>query len=156
MSTTSNAIVAAPQATSPSPNVIEQYKVKLMDLGNIGSRQASMTAYYASIVSALVGVFAFKDRSLSEIDLSVLIMICGAGFLVSVLWFASLTFFRALFRAKLQVLKDIEKTLPFHTFEQEFELMKKSGNASWLWIERLVPAVFALFFLSLLVVRMTR
>ncbi len=113
-----------------------------------------MTAYYASIVSALVGVFAFKDRSLAEIDLTVLLMISGAGFLVSGLWFFSLTFFRSLFRAKLQVLEEIEETLPFQTFKHEFESMKKSGNASWLWIERLVPAVFALFFLSLLVVKL--
>lgn len=156
MTTTPNTSAAAPQANPPSPNSIEQYKAKLTDLGNIGSRQASTTAYYASIVSALVGVFAFKDRSLSEIELSVLSMICGAGFLVSVLWFSSLTFFRSLFRAKLQILKDIEKTLPFQTFEQEFELMKRSGNASWLWIERLVPAVFALFFLVLLLARVVR
>ncbi len=73
---------------------------------------------------------------------------------MSCLWFFSLTFFRSLFRAKIEVLKEMEETLPFQTFEREFESMKKSGNASWLWIERLVPAVFALFFLSLLVARL--
>ncbi len=154
MSSTSNASTSVPSPPASSPQAIEQYKAKLTDLGNIGSRQASTTTYYVSIVSALVAVFAFKDRPLADIDITVLLTICVAGCLVSCLWFFSLTFFRSLFRAKLEVLEEMEETLPFQTFKREFESMKKSGNASWLWIERLVPAVFALFFLSLLVARL--
>ena len=140
----------------PSPFIVEQYKAKLADLGNLGSRQASMTTYYVSILTALVGIFAFKDRSLADIDSTVLLMICGAGFLVACLWYSSLGFFRNLFRAKLCVLGEIERVMPFQTFEREFEAMKQHGNASWLWIERLVPMVFALFFLGLLVAKLLK
>ncbi len=136
-----------------SPQAIEQYKAKLSDLGNIGSRQAAMTTYYVSIVSALFGVLAFKEKSLAQIDTIILFMVCGAGTLICILWFHSLSFFRGLFRAKLRVLEEIEMSLPFQTFRKEFENMKSSGVTSWIWIERMVPAVFAAFFLGVIAVR---
>lgn len=149
-------VQAAPEsqvATPPSPPTIEQYKAKLSDLGNLGTRLTAMTAYYVSIVSALFGVLAFKEKTLAQIDTLVLLMVCGAGFFVCLLWFYSLTFFRGLFRAKLRVLEEIEDALPHQTFRKEFELMRQSGVTSWIWIERLVPAVFALFFLGVIAVR---
>jgi hypothetical protein len=136
-----------------SPQAIEQYKAKLYDLGNIGSRQTAMTTYYVSIISALFGVLAFKEKSLAQIDTIVLFMICGAGTLICILWFHSLSFFRGIFRAKLRVLEEIEMSLPFQTFRREFENMKSSGVTSWIWIERMVPAVFAAFFLVVIAVR---
>lgn len=142
-----------PPSPTPSPLAIEQYKAKLSDLGNIGSRQTAMTTYYVSIVSALFGVLAFKDKSLAQIDTIVLFMVCGAGFLICILWFYSLSFFRSLFRAKLRVLEEIEQSLPFQTFKREFENLKSSGITSWIWIERMVPAVFAAFFLGVIAVR---
>ncbi len=142
--------------TPSSSEVIEQYKAKLSDLGNLGTRLTAMTAYYVSIVSALFGVLAFKEKALAQIDTLVLFMVCGAGFFVCLLWFYSLTFFRGLFRAKLRVLEEIEESLPHQTFRKEFELMRQSGVTSWIWIERLVPAVFAVFFLGVIAVRIVQ
>lgn len=147
---------AASTAQPTSNFIVEQYKAKLTDLGNLGSRQTAMSAYYVSVLTALVGVFAFKDRALADVDGTVLFMICGAGFLVSCLWYSSLGFFRSLFRAKLKVLGEMERSMPFQTFEQEFQSMKQQGNASWLWIERMVPAVFGCFFLGLLVAKLLK
>lgn len=139
--------------TTPSTQAIEQYKAKLADLGNIGSRHTSMTAYYVSIISALFGVLALKEKSITQIDTAILFMICGAGFVISILWFYSLSFFRCLFRAKLTVLGNIEQALPFQTFREEFEMLKASSVTSWIWIERIVPIVFAMFFLGIIALR---
>lgn len=144
---------AASSIRVASPQAVEQYKAKLSDLGNIGSRQTAMTTYYVSIISALFGVLAFKEKSLAQIDTIVLFMVCGAGTLICILWFHSLSFFRGLFRAKLRVLEEIEMSLPFQTFRKEFENMKSSGVTSWIWIEQMVPAVFAAFFLGVIAVR---
>jgi hypothetical protein len=144
---------AATSSQTPSPQALEQYKAKLSDLGNVGSRQTAMTTYYVSIVSALFGVLAFKEKSLSQIDTTVLFMVCGAGFLVCLLWFHSLTFFRGLFRAKLRMLEEMEESLPFQTFRKEFDQVRQSGLTGWIWIERFVPAVFALFFLGIVIAR---
>lgn len=154
MNTAESQTVAAPP--TPSPQSLEQYKAKLTDLGNLGSRQTAMTTYYVSIVSALLGVLAFKEKALAQIDVVVLLMVCGAGVTVCMLWFYSLTFFRSLFRAKLRVLEEIEQSLPHQTFRREFELMRQSGITSWIWIERFVPTVFALFFVGIVALRMAQ
>lgn len=152
----------APQASTPvmpvsppalPPAAIEQYKAKLVDLGNLGTRQTAMTTYYVSIVSALLGVLAFKDRKLSEIDPFIVIIIGGGGLLVSTLWFFGVSFFRGLFRAKLRALERIEETMPYQTFKAEFEEMKAGGTSSWLWVERFVPVIFGVLFLFLLIAR---
>lgn len=149
----------SPDARLPegaSPQVIEQYKAKITDLGNLGARLTAVTAYYVSIVTALLGFLAFKEKAISQIDSLVLFMVCGAGTSVSVLWFYSLSFFRGLFRAKLKVLEAIEESMPFQTFRSEFEQMRQSGLGSWLWIERLIPTVFGLFFIALIVARLVQ
>jgi hypothetical protein len=144
-----------PQPAS-SAQAIEQYKAKLSDLGNVGSRQTTMTAYYISIISALFGILAFKEKAFSQIDTVVLLMVSGAGFLVCVLWFYSLSFFRVLFRTKLKVLEEMEESFPFQTFQNEFKQMRESGIRGWIWIERLVPVVFAVFFLVVIIVRIAQ
>jgi hypothetical protein len=139
-----------------SPQALEQYRAKVEDLGNLGTRHTAMTAYYVSIVSAILALLAIKERSIAEIDTSVLVVICGAGLLVSFLWFFSVHFFRALFKAKLTALASMEKTLPYQTFEAEFALIRQSGSRNWLWFERLVPIVFGLFFLVIVGIRLFR
>jgi hypothetical protein len=145
----------APAAVS-NPFIIEQYKAKLTDLGNLGVRQTTMSTYYVTIISAFLGVLAFKDRSLAQIDAAVIWAICAPGILVSTLWFTGVGFFRNLFRAKLQMLEKIEKALPFETFREEFETMKKHGRQGWLSAERYVPLVFALTFAGILCARFLR
>lgn len=146
-----------PTAPAPSPApptaALEQYKAKLTDLGNLGTRQTAMTTYYVSIVSALFGVLAFKDRKLSDIDPFVVIFIGAAGILISMLWFFGVNFFREIFRAKLHAIERIEEALPFQTFKDEFAQMKRSGRSSWLVLERFVPLVFVALFVFLLVAR---
>lgn len=82
--------------------MVEQYKAKLTDLGNLGTRQTAMTTYYVSILSALLGVLAFKDRKLVDIDPAIIIVICSGGILVSMLWLTGINFFRALFRRETE------------------------------------------------------
>jgi hypothetical protein len=145
---------APPSSTTlASPQAVEQYKAKVEDLGNLGNRLSAMTAYYVSIVSAILALLASKERSIADIDTSVTFVVCGAGLLVSLLWFFSLRFFRALFQAKLTVLANMEKTLPYQTFEPEFALMRQSGSRNWLWFERLVPIVFGSFFVVIAAIR---
>jgi hypothetical protein len=145
----------APTPTLLNPqHVIEQYKAKLSDLGNLGTRQTAMTTYYVSILTALLGVLAFKEtRTLAAIEPAIILAICIPGVLVSLLWFTAVSFFRNLFRAKLAVLEEMETGLPYQTFSKEFAQMKTTGRSSWLAVERYVPIVFGLVFAGILVAR---
>ncbi len=154
--------MSAPNSNSPPPTSpaqptltasLEQYKAKLVDLGNLGTRLSATTTYYVSIVSALLGVLAFKERSLASIDAYIVLMVGVGGFSVSMLWFVNISFFRGLFRAKLKVLERIEESLPHQTFKDEYEQMKANGRGTWLWMERAVPITFAALFALLLIGR---
>lgn len=134
--------------------VIEQYKAKLADLGNLGARHTAMTTYYVSILTALLGVLAFKDRKLADIDLPIILVVTLGGVLVSLLWAAGIAFFDGTFAAKLSVLKKIEAGMPFQTFEEEFSVTNGAHRLSWLKTERKVPFVFAALFALVLVARL--
>jgi hypothetical protein len=146
----------APTQAPANPQLLEQYKAKLTDLGNLGTRQTAMTTYYVSILSALLGVLAFKDRPLAAVDPIIVLAVCVPGILVSILWFTGVSFFRTLFRAKIRVLEELEKSLPAQTFKTEFAMMKEGGRSSWLYFERLVPVVFAVVFAGIVVSRFWR
>lgn len=127
--------------------LLEQYKVYLADLGNIGTRFTSMTTYYVSVISALLALLALKEKTLAEIDSNVLYLVCSAGFIISVLWAVNVSYFRNVFRAKLTVLSQMEKSLPFQAFSAEYDVLKQFRVKAWSRIERFVPFVFAAFFL---------
>lgn len=150
MSTTPPPTSTPEPAPAPSPILIEQYKAKMLDLGNLGTRYTSMTTYYVSAVSAIFAVLALKEKSIGAIATTTLLVVCGAGFLVALLWAFSVSFFRRLFGAKLTVLSEMEKGLPHETFRAELEILKKVRFRSWTAIEQFVPITFSLFFLALI------
>lgn len=135
---------SAPGGPPPSQASIEQYKAKLADLGNLGTRLTATTTYYVSIVSALLGILAFKERPLSAIDPSIVILVGVGGILISTLWFTSVSFFRSFFRAKLRALQRIEEVFSHQTFQEEFDEMKRGGRSNWLWLERIVHELLAM------------
>lgn len=137
----------------PPAAAIEQYKAKLTDLGNLGTRLTGMTTYYVSLISAFLGVLAFKDRKLSDIEPFVVIVVCGGGFLVALLWHFNIKFFRSVFRAKLQMLEQMEETFPFQTFKTEFSSNSANGRKSWLNIEQRMPLIFCAVFATILFAR---
>lgn len=148
--------IVTPAAGKAPPQALEQYTAKLADLGNLGARHTAMTTYYVSIVSALFGLLAVKGLALADLETSALLVVCGVGFLVCVLWFFNLSFFRNLFRAKLIVLTQMEATLPYQTFAAESEIMLGQRINGWVRIERMVPIVFGLLFMALVVIRLAK
>ncbi len=137
----------------PPLSAVEQYKSKLSDLANLGTRLTSMTTYYVSIISAFLGVLAFKDRKLVDIEPFVIVVVCAGGMWISVLWYFNIQFFRSLFRAKLMMLEKMEESFPFQTFQDEFKELKKRKGSSWLSVEKYVPAVFFIAFAIILFAR---
>lgn len=140
-------------ANPPPASAVEQYKSKLSDLANLGTRLTAMTTYYVSIISAFLGVLAFKDRKLVEIEPFVILIVCIGGMAVSLLWFFNIQFFRSLFRTKLAMLERMEEDFPYQTFRDEFLDLKRSKSTGWLRIEKYVPIVFVMVFAFVLVAR---
>ncbi len=135
---------------------LEQYKAYLGDLGNIGSRYATVSGFYVSVISALLGILAFTETTklFGQIQTATLLVVCGFAVCLCVVWSGIIRFYRALFEAKFTVLRQLEQHLPHECFREEYEILQKSG-VMWLTRqERFVPLILILFFVALAVIRL--
>ncbi len=138
----------------PSPElseirIVEQYKSYVADLGNIGSRYATSNGFYLSVVSALLALFTLKNlANLNKEEIVVrgiaLLFACVLCFV----WSKTIRFYRAIFRAKFEVIRELEKNLPYPCYSKEYELLSQA-DAGWLTRNEVrVPLVLALFFIA--------
>lgn len=165
-------IVPKPGATME--NCMDQYKAYLADLGNIGTRYATVQGFYVSVISALLGILALTESSnassklLSKLPIPTLLVVCLFSIVLCCLWRATVRFYQKLFGAKIAVLREMENFLPFKCFTRERqELMSRrtpSDNAKaktdharlpqLLRIEHNIPLVLIVFFIALFVIRL--
>src|SRR5712692_4379653 len=90
---------------------IEQYKSYLQDVGNIGTRHENSRRFFLSVVSALF-VFlsmAGKDGPLKVVEGPVKTLVGIVGIILCVVWVMHMQSFGAIYRAKFDVLRAIEK-----------------------------------------------
>jgi len=135
-----------------SIDVLEVYKIYLVDLGNIGSRHTEANKFYVSLLSVIlvvIGLTGGKDAPLSgfvELQQSVALLAIS----ISALWFATIATYARLYRAKFMVLRRLEDelTLTVRPFQAEAQALGKFVHLSM--IERLVAVLMtAPFFVVL-------
>jgi hypothetical protein len=133
---------------------LEQYKAFLSDLGNIGSRYATLQGFYVSVISALLGLLALSETNkvLAPIQTGSLIVVCLFSIALGVVWSATIDFYRRLFRAKFTILRALESNLAYNCFAEEYRLLEPEPFLTK--IERFVPWVLILFFLAIVVLRL--
>jgi len=141
---------------------LEQYKAYLADLGNIGTRYATVQGFYVSVISGLMGLLALTEsqKLLSRLPIPTLLVVCLFSIVLCVVWSLTIGFYQELFSAKFAVLREIETYLPLDCFKTEYDLLtrkndpaKPKDRPALLKVERLVPLVLILFFAALFVIR---
>jgi len=133
--------------------LLEQYKVYLADLGNLGSRYTSLNTYYITLATGLLGLIAFKEKKFSEIDLSTLFIICLSGVALCVIWYITIQYFTILFKAKFRTLGRLEDFLAFPCFSEEWKFLCLKNAKRWTRIERFIPVTLATLFASIFMFR---
>jgi hypothetical protein len=133
---------------------IEQYKSYLQDLGNIGARHESSRQFYLSVVSALF-VFlsmAGKDGVLKVVEGPVRILVGLVGIILCVAWIMHMQSFGAIYKAKFDVLREMEnQSNLFHVFDEEWKYLKRDSRFMLLTlIDSVIPVLFAALFVALL------
>ena len=135
---------------------LEQYKAYLGDLGNIGSRYATVSGFYMSVISALLGVLALAEGSkiFGQMPRSALLVVCGFAICLCLVWSGTIHFYRVLFKAKFKVLNALEQQLAYPCFQKEYEELEKE-KVMWLTNrERFVPLILMGFFAAIAIVRL--
>jgi hypothetical protein len=143
---------------------LEQYKAYLGDLGNIGTRYATVQGFYVSVIAALVSVLALAEsgKILSQFQTGTLLVVCSFGFMLCIVWALTIHYYGKLFGAKFDVLKALEANLAYKCFDEEYKVLrcfdktKNEFRAKPLLtrIEVWIPIVFSLFFIALALIRL--
>jgi hypothetical protein len=148
--------MAEPTPSDPTAILLQQYKAYLADLGNIGLRHENSRRFYLSVVSALL-VFlsmAGEHGPLVHLQRPVQIVVGVTGVTICLLWFLHMLAFGALFRAKFDILRKMEKGLAFQIFLEEWAILKDDLRFSMLTvIDSVMPFVFAAISVAILVLK---
>jgi hypothetical protein len=134
--------------------LIEQYKAVIGDVGNIGTRYTTANRFYLSIISAFVALLALTEsgKAFEDVNLLLVLIVSIFAMVICYIWTKTVSFYRALFGAKLQVLGEMEKGLAFPVYAREYEIMKERGVAPLTDNERNVPVILWGFFGAVAVV----
>lgn len=151
--------------SSPDPRVLEVYKLAVEMADRMSARRAVANAFFLSINTALVAAVGLRADDGSPALPS--IAVCLAGVVVAICWWFLLQNYRRLSEAKFVVINRIEEDyLPVKVFRDEWAVLWGEGaSAGWTarvkagfkqlgGVERVVPVVFALLYITLLVGRL--
>jgi hypothetical protein len=150
-------------AQQPPSATLELYKMGADFADKLSARRNTANGFFLTAETALVTVAAFVLEKQRPED-GVKVAIVAAGVLLSATWWLQLRSYRDLNKAKFTVLTEIEKALPVALFSDEQKILDGGGNgakglrgryAELGATERVVPVLFALIWLSLLLVGLT-
>jgi hypothetical protein len=137
--------------------LLEQYKLYVETSSKVSDRRGSANTFLMSVNTALVAVYglaAGKDASLDSKSAAAW-LIPVAGLAISLGWIALISSYRALNRAKFDVINQIEEQLPARLFDAEWRYLNAEKTRPYLqltYVEQLVPAVFAIIYAALLLI----
>jgi hypothetical protein len=150
-------MTTAPHQPMPAesiPHLIEQYKVYLADLGNIGGRQAQTNVWHVTIVSALVVFMGYiaQHTVLKSFDYAAIAAAAFVGIILCVLWLFRAQSYKILYDAKFTVLGEREAAgpLPFNYYSREKEIIG-SKRRRFGTLDQSLSAALALPFVAALI-----
>jgi hypothetical protein len=103
----------APQEKVPN-HILEQYKAYVADLASVGVQTATTDAFFLTILSALVGVLAFREmpRPVEAYFTVASIVVFAFILLACIVWLLTKVQFNNLLSAKFVVLRSMEAAYP--------------------------------------------
>ena len=114
-----------PTNSNREQRLLEQYKAYLQDVGNIGSRHASINTLYVSILSALLVFLSLtggEHPALATTSRTAQVAVGIVAILLCAAWFAQLKSLGYLYKAKFDVLRKLEEQASLHNcFQEELE-----------------------------------
>jgi hypothetical protein len=135
-------------------DLLVQYKSYMDNLNAIGNQHSQTRAFYVSIISAILVFLSFvsdKDLSVEEIKTPGQITLIFLGIILCGAWFVHILSFGKLYRAKFDILRDMEKELAYPIFEEEYKKLNEYNFFFFTRIERFICLVMAIPFFILVI-----
>jgi len=114
--------ISVKQSQIPEERIVEQYKLYVADLGNIGTRYTTSNGFYVSIISAFLVLLALTDsgKNLEQLGIFGRCLILIFVFILCILWRNTINFYHHLFRIKFDVLREMEEIhFPYSCYKRE-------------------------------------
>ena len=122
--------------TPPNNALLDQYKQYAGDVANIGTRYTAAQTFYFTLVSALIGVLALKDSGnvatvgtvagyVNTKFVAVMLFVA----VICYIWRETLLFYQKLFRAKFDILRQLEDIGLYTVYDAESERLKELNEA---------------------------
>ena len=138
--------------------LLEEYKLYIEDLANVGTRHTDTSKFYVSLISALL-VFlslAGPDKPLGFVGDAAVIAISLLAVLLCVFWFLTIRSYSQLYKAKFEVLRDMETDLSYHCFEEEWTRLEEMEFKPVTRLEQAVTLLMTIPFLVVMVFTVIR
>jgi hypothetical protein len=137
-------------------HLLEQYKLYVEMADKVSERRQSANNYLLTVNSVLVSLFGVLAgfSSISEQPLWKY-FIPIAGFMVSITWATLIHSYRQLNSGKFEVIHKIESQLPAALYETEWKILEKGCGKRYrpfTHVERFVPWIFAVLYVSLMII----
>lgn len=135
-------------------DLLVQYKAYMDNLNAIGAQHSQTRAFYVSIISALLVFLSFvssKDKAVEDITVPGQVAIIMLGIMLCIAWFVHILSFGKLYRAKFDILREMEKELAYPIFKEELHKLSEYKFFFFTWIERMICLAIAIPFIILLI-----
>jgi len=131
------------------PGLLEQYELAVEMADRVSARRATANGFFLTVQTTLVALLSVPGIQRD--------WIAAAGVIFAATWWLLLRSYRDLNAAKWKSIQSLESQLPAQPFTDEWKTLKEDPVKGWRqryaelgFVERLVPAVFAVLFVVIL------
>ena len=129
--------------------LFDQYKLYIEMADRISQRRTTANTFFLTANAALLTVASgFKDDFGKYMYL-----VSVVGIIVSLFWFFCIRSYKQLNSGKFKVIHEIEKKLPLHLFDYEWEVLGRGKSFKKYWplshVECTVPFTFIALYVAL-------
>ena len=152
-----------PQEDPGADRSVDLYKFAVEMADRVSARRGTANAYFLAVQTTLVAVLSLGAPNLSKSSPWISAVASAAGIALSMAWWLQLRSYRSLNSAKFAVITELEKDLGLTIYQNEWRVLSGDRVKRWRYryaelgaTERFVPWVFAVLYIVLIVVRLTR
>lgn len=141
--------------TDSKDPILAIFELYLATAEKVSDRRAQANSWMLSVNSAIVALYGYLQSDKMAIGATQkMVWLCAipaAGAIVCLAWWALLTSYRQLNRAKFEVLAELEANFPVSPIARERQIYEKHGRRSFNQIERLIPGCFVVLYAIMVV-----
>ena len=128
--------------------ILRQYELMVNSTFQVTNWRQTANNFFLAINTTLVAIAAYLYNF--SPSTGIIIGVIGIG--ITILWYETIHYFRALNKSKFTVIHDIEKKLPIMMFSMEYDHFRKEKREIATQIECKIPCLFAVVYLAIIVI----